>query len=102
MILINYAWEKSFAQVETNKVAIAERGWFPLNHKPLINTKLRSTMTDNEQRDETGNGVITPYHEPLTLLKLLTMNQPSTSNISPLLPNLLLDRIYRAVCQHIA
>ena len=62
MILINYAWERSFARVETNKVAIAERGWFPLNRKLLISTQLRSTMTKNEQRDETGNGVIIPYH----------------------------------------
>ena len=62
MILINYAWERSFARVETNKVAIAERGWFPLNRKLPISTQLRSTMTENEQRDETGNGVIIPYH----------------------------------------
>ena len=62
MILINYAWDESFARVETNKTAIAERGWFPLNRKLLIDTQLRSTMTVNEQRDERTNGVIVPYH----------------------------------------
>ena len=70
MILINYAWERSFARVETNKVAIAERGWFPLNRKLLISTQLRSTMTDNEQRDKTGNGVIIPYHSTMNFVDL--------------------------------
>ena len=102
MILVDYAWDKSFAQVKINKASIAERGWFLLNCKLLLCTQLCSTMTDNEQRYEAANRVITPIMKLLTLLKSLTMNQPLTPSTSPLLPNLLLDRIYRALWQYIA
>ena len=29
--ILNYAWKRSFALTKNNKVAIAKRGWFPLN-----------------------------------------------------------------------
>jgi len=45
MLMINYAWKLSFSRVNTNKAAIAERGWFHLNLNLLNNTQLRSTMT---------------------------------------------------------
>jgi hypothetical protein len=32
MWIVCYAWEKSFARVDTNKHAIAERGWGLLNY----------------------------------------------------------------------
>ena len=70
MVLINYAWEKSFARVETNKTAIAERGWFPLNRHLLLNTQLRSTMTDKEQREESTNGVVIPYHATANFVEI--------------------------------
>ena len=62
--------------MEINKVAIAERGWFPLNRKLLISTQLRSTMTDNEQRDETGNGVIISYHATYKFIEIAD-NEPT-------------------------
>ena len=46
--LINKAWNDSFARVEQNKQAIAERGWYPLNRNILLNDELRSTMTPAE------------------------------------------------------
>ena len=46
--LINKAWNDSFARVEKNKQAIAERGWYPLNRNILLNDELRSTMTPAE------------------------------------------------------
>ena len=63
MVLINYAWEHSFARVSSNKTAIAVRGWFPLNRRLLLDNRLRATMTEKEKSDEGTNGIIIPYHE---------------------------------------
>ena len=35
--LIGFAWDRSFAVVESNKDVICERGWFPLNFSLLNN-----------------------------------------------------------------
>ena len=31
MVIVNNAWQQSFAQVDHNKKAISDRGWDPLN-----------------------------------------------------------------------
>ena len=48
MILVNYAWSVSFAKVPSNKKAIAERGWNPLNRNIILDTAVRATMTKLE------------------------------------------------------
>ena len=48
MILINDAWEQSFAQVDFNKKAISDRGWNPLNYSLLNDEDIKATMTDSE------------------------------------------------------
>ena len=60
MPLINYAWSNSFARVTTNKKAIVERGWNPLNYNLLLNKELRATMTIAEKLSE-SNKVTLPY-----------------------------------------
>ena len=50
--LVNTAWAKLFARAVSNKKAIADCGWYPLNHDLLLNTTLRATMTDNQKQDE--------------------------------------------------
>jgi hypothetical protein len=50
--IINYAWKKSFARVDKNKKAIAERGWFPYNRNLLRNEELRATMTEREAKED--------------------------------------------------
>jgi len=52
MPLINEAWEKSFARVDKNRNAIADRGWNPLNKALLLDPTLRSTMTLKEKSEE--------------------------------------------------
>jgi hypothetical protein len=42
MWIVHYAWEKSFARVDTNKHAIAERGWGPLNYILLDHPELKA------------------------------------------------------------
>jgi hypothetical protein len=34
--LVNYAWEQSFVKVESNKRAICDHGWYPLNRNLLL------------------------------------------------------------------
>jgi len=49
--IVNYAWKRSFARVETNIKARQSRGWGPLNkillsHPEIISTKPTSEITD--------------------------------------------------------
>jgi len=46
--IINFAWERSFAQVESSKRAISDRGWCPLNYNLLTNKQILPTMTISE------------------------------------------------------
>ena len=62
MPMINYAWDLSFAKVNTSMIEIAERGWFPMNRDLLLNTQLPSVMTTEDHYKESRSGIITPYH----------------------------------------
>jgi hypothetical protein len=42
MWIVRYAWETSFARIETNKHAVAERGWGPLNYVLLDHPELKA------------------------------------------------------------
>jgi hypothetical protein len=42
MWIVRYAWEKSFSRVETNKHAIAARGWGTLNYGLLDHPELKA------------------------------------------------------------
>jgi hypothetical protein len=70
--LVSRAWQDLFAQIHTNKNAIAERGWTPLNYDCLLHPEIASTRWhgcveqdhsnncgDNDNNDtiivETGN-----------------------------------------------
>ena len=41
--IVAHAWEKSFARLRTNKKAVAERGWGPLNYNCLLNPEIQLT-----------------------------------------------------------
>ena len=61
-MFVNYAWGISFMKIESNKTAISERGWFPLNYDLLLDTKLCSTMMDEEKGEEERGKIILSYH----------------------------------------
>ena len=46
--IVNYAWERSFARVKSNKKAVAERRWFPYNHNLMTNPLIRVYITEEE------------------------------------------------------
>ena len=61
MILINYAWSVSFTKISSNKKAISERGWNPLNQNIFLDTAVRVTMTKLEIETEKESGILIPY-----------------------------------------
>jgi hypothetical protein len=60
--LVNYAWECSFCKVESNKRAICDCGWYPLNRCLLLEPVLRETMTQKDIEDEKSEG-LHPKHD---------------------------------------
>lgn len=58
MLVLNAAWEKSFARVSYNKDAIAARGWGPLTRNLLDNSEILATATEEDlsymQQGEVG------------------------------------------------
>jgi hypothetical protein len=51
--LVNQAWDRSFANDVTNKKAIAERGWGPLNQNVLLHEEIANTgsLAHNQQNN---------------------------------------------------
>jgi hypothetical protein len=49
--LVSQAWEDLFARIRTNKNAIAERGWTPLNYNCLLHPEIMATKHTAEARD---------------------------------------------------
>ena len=86
--LINTAWAQSFARPSSNKKAIAERGWYPLNRNLLLNNTLRTTMTKSDKEIEIPRALFpetvslqtTPFvpHASNTALTTIDSNECST------------------------
>lgn len=51
MGIVHYAWNASFARVETNKKAIANRGWYPANYILLDSKELDKNKNNMHVRD---------------------------------------------------
>jgi len=52
VIVVNAAWEKSFARVEQNKKAIAARGWHPLTRNLLDHPEIAETKENDKENEE--------------------------------------------------
>ena len=62
IILVNRVWSKSFGRPTTNRTAIANRGWFPLNRALLLNKTIRITMTKEEKiAEHESTSVFVPH-----------------------------------------
>ena len=57
VLLVQHAWKESFAIKETNKKAIAERGWGPLNYVLLDHPELANSQ------QPTSIGLATAYQD---------------------------------------
>ena len=55
VLLVHQAWKESFAVKATNKKAIAERGWGPLNYILLDNKELAN------MQQQASDGIATAY-----------------------------------------
>ena len=45
IIIINYAWTRSFSRIESNRQAIADRGWYPYNRILMTDPSIRASIT---------------------------------------------------------
>jgi hypothetical protein len=50
--IVNFAWRGSFDNIENNKKAILNRGWWPLNRMLLLHSDLHKPMTANDMKQE--------------------------------------------------
>ena len=55
--LVRKSWPKAFANVMSNKKAIAERGWFPFNRVLLLHPDIRATITQDDLKSELELGL---------------------------------------------
>ena len=65
--LVKIAWEQSFARVHSNKKAICDRGWFPLNKALLLHPlvlKSKPTDDDDDTVQRSSNDGEAAYGEP--------------------------------------
>ena len=56
--LLNTAWGESFGRPISNKKAIADRGWNPLNRNILLDSTLRSTIAETEKDTESTRTLV--------------------------------------------
>jgi hypothetical protein len=55
--IVNYAWQGSFDNLENNRKAILDRGWWPLNRMLLLHPDLHNSMTTNDYKEEREQGL---------------------------------------------
>lgn len=88
IIIVNEAWERSFARVRTNKKTIAERGWYPFNRNVLLHKDIRATMSEQDHIDEViGMEVVaTNSQQPKQSPSTPSSSTQSSSTLSTLTP----------------
>jgi len=73
--LLNTAWGKSFGRPVSNRKAIADRGWNPLNRNILLNSTLRSTIAKTERDTESTRTLV-----PSKVLALIPSTPTTLAN----------------------
>jgi hypothetical protein len=51
--LSNYSWKGSFARIKSNKKALSERGWAPLNYNLLLHPEIATTKPRSTEENAT-------------------------------------------------
>ena len=92
--LVNQAWSLSFARVELNKKAIAERGWGPLNRNLLLYKEVQHTMTKQERESFIGTLHNNP---PLISVDINSDNSTAVSDLSNVSQKFLNSRHHQKV-----
>jgi hypothetical protein len=84
--LVARAWDDSFARILTNKKAVADRGWSPLNynclllHPEICGTRKEALCETNSSRESEGEQ---EQDLPTTPVVESTMHLPLQPSISP-------------------
>jgi hypothetical protein len=78
--LVSRAWQDSFARIHTNKNAIAERGWTPLNYNCLLHPEIASTRWHGCVEQDHSNNCGDNDNNDTIIVE--TGNSTNSSNIS--------------------
>lgn len=73
--LIYETWSHAFSNIDSNKRAIADRGWFPLSKALLLHPLIMSSMTEIMIREENERKIL-----PSTVLNDLNSKVYSDCN----------------------
>ena len=95
--LVSRAWQDSFARVRTNKNAIAERGWTPLNYNCLLHPEIAATRSqcgaeDNNHDDTTATAGNSTHESNSNVLTVASV-PPNLLNLSQGYAGTLIDSI---------
>jgi hypothetical protein len=72
--IVNYAWHGSFDNVVTNKKAILDRDWFPLNGMLLLRPDITKTMTEQDLTEEQDSDLCPKKTQTKSKINLPTMD----------------------------
>jgi hypothetical protein len=81
--LVHQTWNDSFARVDSNKKAIAERGWSPLTYNCLLHPEILATKYKSSITATTNDG---NEEKPATDITSLTTSAAEKLNFSQDLP----------------
>ena len=68
MILVNYAWSKSFAKIDSKPKAIYKQGWYPYHYHSLTYPASRLIMTKEKIVNEITSVTVTFPQNELVLV----------------------------------
>ena len=88
--IVNHAWDRSFAKIDTNKKAIAERGWGPLNRALLMDKDILKTRVELEKTEvatATIKQILTPSPSgPPTTIEVVIDGSTVVSDLTAATP----------------
>ena len=67
VLVVNQAWNASFARVKYNKKAIAAQGWNPLTFNLLDNPEILGAMIEEDRQREHPTIMMIQTHPPIIL-----------------------------------
>ena len=82
MNIVSYAWSKSFVVENSNRTAIAERGWNPYNRNLMTYPIIRTSITKEEAENELleTSKIVLPIQKRVEITDLI---DTSTQVIDP-------------------
>ena len=81
IMMVNYAGGHFFGRIMSNKKAIIDQGWYPLNQQLLLCPTLRSNMTIEEKEHGLGKTVFDVVIENIQKRKTISNKKASKARV---------------------